>query len=246
MSEFITISDGRVLSARIADYEKSRESSEDRGSTIRAVCNAPFVSLDFSPLGDVGLCNHIFKQVTRITPDSGVLEVWRGERMADLRRSFSGYCLDSGCVHCIHQIETGHYRETFAQEHFDVHPVTSMDPAYPQRLIFRMNSTCNLACIMCDGATSSRVRKERDGLPPLPSAYGEKFFRDMEEILPHVKKVPYDALADFTHLALVNNITFMLVVNKGDILNWFCRHWEAENRKFPRRSWSRFNPLSTT
>jgi len=33
-------------------------------------------------------------------------------------------------------------------------------------------------------------------------------------ILPHVKKVPYDALADFTHLALVNNITFMLVVNK--------------------------------
>jgi tripartite-type tricarboxylate transporter receptor subunit TctC len=33
-------------------------------------------------------------------------------------------------------------------------------------------------------------------------------------ILPHLKPVPYEAIADFTHLALVNNITFVLVVNK--------------------------------
>ena len=44
---------------------------------------------------------------------------------------------------------------------------------------------------MCDGVTSSRIRKERDGLPPTPSAYGEKFFLEMEEILPHVDHIEF-------------------------------------------------------
>ena len=44
---------------------------------------------------------------------------------------------------------------------------------------------------MCDGMTSSRIRRERDHLPLAPSMYGERFFRDMEEILPHVEHVEF-------------------------------------------------------
>ena len=126
-----------------------------------------------------------------MSPDVGILEIWRGEEMRRLRRDFKKYCLSPGCVHCIHQIETGHAQETFAQQHFDQHPVEVDDPPYPKRLILRLNSTCNLACVMCDGETSSRVRKERDGLPAYPSAYGEPFFRDMQEILPHLEYVEF-------------------------------------------------------
>ena len=189
MPEFITVSDGRILPLRVGAYEAVRLAGAT--STVKAVCNAPFVSLDFGPRGSMALCNHSFQSVATITPETGVLEIWRGEEMRRLRENFKRYCLEPGCVHCIHQIETGHARETFAQQHFDQHPVTAEGWDYPKRLIFRLNSTCNLACIMCDGQTSSRVRKERDGLPAYPSAYGEPFFRDMEEILPHVEYVEF-------------------------------------------------------
>jgi hypothetical protein len=44
---------------------------------------------------------------------------------------------------------------------------------------------------MCDGQTSSRIRQEREKLPMAPSMYGEQFFKDMEEILPHVEHVEF-------------------------------------------------------
>jgi MoaA/NifB/PqqE/SkfB family radical SAM enzyme len=196
MTEFIRISDGRVMSVSRADYDRWRRLQEWRSvvgaptPVVKAVCKAPFVNLDFGPRGDVSLCNHIFKSVARISSERGVLEIWRGEEMRRLRTGFLNYCLDAACVHCIHQIETGHLRQVLAKR-FDRFPPASETPPYPKRLIFRLNSTCNLACIMCDGETSSRVRKERDGLPPYPSAYGERFFRDMEEILPHVEYVEF-------------------------------------------------------
>jgi hypothetical protein len=168
MSDLVTVSDGRSLPLTVAAYEASRLTNLN--STVKSVCNAPFVNLDFGPRGQVSLCNHSYRPVATISPEMGVLELWRGPLMRELRERFARYCLDEACVHCIHQIETGHAKETFAQQHFDQHAVTSAEPDYPKRLILRLNSTCNLACIMCDGETSSRVRKERDRLPAFPSA----------------------------------------------------------------------------
>jgi sulfatase maturation enzyme AslB (radical SAM superfamily) len=187
-SPFITVAHGRTLPMTVSAYEAVRGGAAAVG--LKSVCNAPFVSLDFGTRGAVKVCNHIYSDLATMTPETGILDIWNGPVVGRLREDFKQFRLAEGCVHCIHQIETGHARETFAQQHFDQHAAAE-DPPYPKRLIFRLNSTCNLACIMCDGETSSRVRKERDHLPAYPSAYGEPFFRDMERILPHIEYVEF-------------------------------------------------------
>jgi MoaA/NifB/PqqE/SkfB family radical SAM enzyme len=148
--------------------------------------------MDFDATGAIRLCNHYHSAVAHLSDDLSVLDVWRGESYRFLRSEMHAYVLDEGhCKHCVRQAATGSGEHVFATEQFDRWANDDRNPAYPKRLIFRLNNTCNLACIMCDGLTSSRIRQERDKLPLAPSRYGERFFRDMEEILPHVEHVEF-------------------------------------------------------
>lgn len=186
----IRLRSGENLERTIADYDKDRKMLGDR--KLRAVCYAPFLSMDFDATGAVRLCNHSHVEVARFTEDSSVLDIWRGAVYEAYRKDFADYVLDEkNCPHCVRQCQAGSGHHVFATEQFDKWANDDRNPKYPKRLIFRLNSTCNLACVMCDGLTSSRIRKERDQLPPTPSAYGERFFQDMEEILPHVDHVEF-------------------------------------------------------
>jgi sulfatase maturation enzyme AslB (radical SAM superfamily) len=148
--------------------------------------------MDFDPTGAVSICNHSHVALAQMTADTSVIDLWRGEIYRRYRTEMSDYVLDDeNCRHCIRQCEAGSSRHVFAVEQFDAWAHDDFTPLYPKRLIFRLNNTCNLACIMCDGLTSSRIRKERDGLPPPPSMYGEQFFKEMEEILPHVEHLEF-------------------------------------------------------
>jgi MoaA/NifB/PqqE/SkfB family radical SAM enzyme len=79
----------------------------------------------------------------------------------------------------------------FALRQFDAHPADLSNPPYPKRIIFRLANTCNLACIMCDGDTSSRIRAEFEKRPPLKPFYGERFFDELREMLPHLEHVEF-------------------------------------------------------
>jgi MoaA/NifB/PqqE/SkfB family radical SAM enzyme len=148
--------------------------------------------MDFGPTGDICLCNHSHIPVAQMSEDVSVLDVWRGKVYRRYRKDMSNYILDEdNCLHCIRQIEAGPGNHVFATEQFDAWAHRDQAPLYPKRLIFRLKNTCNLACIMCDGHTSSRIRAERDRLPPTPSAYGERFFKDMEEMLPHAEHLEF-------------------------------------------------------
>ncbi len=186
----ISLRSGEVLPRTVKDYDQDRKALGDR--KLRSVCYAPFLSMDFDATGAVRLCNHSHTEVARLTDDVSVLDVWRGALYEAYREDFSNYVLDEkNCPHCVRQCRAGSGAHVFATEQFDAWANDDRNPPYPKRLIFRLNSTCNLACVMCDGMTSSRIRKERDGLPPTPSAYGERFFADMEEILPHVDHIEF-------------------------------------------------------
>ena len=189
-SDQIRTRSGRVLERTIAAYDADRQMLGDR--TLRAVCYAPFLSMDFDATGAIRLCNHSHVEVANMKDGVSVLDVWRGAGYEQYRKDFSEYVLDEkNCPHCVRQCEAGSGHHVFATEQFDRWANDERFPTYPKRLIFRLNSTCNLACVMCDGMTSSRIRKERDGLPPTPSAYGERFFQEMEEILPHVDHIEF-------------------------------------------------------
>jgi sulfatase maturation enzyme AslB (radical SAM superfamily) len=190
MNRHIRLRSGNQLPLTVADYDRSRPAIRRR--KLRSVCYAPFLSMDFDATGAIRLCNHSHTAVAHMSEDLSVLDVWRGEIYKRYRTEMSDYILDEqNCRHCIRQCETGSGSHVFAVEQFDGGANDDAFPAYPKRLIFRLNSTCNLACIMCDGMTSSRIRRERDHLPLAPSMYGERFFRDMEEILPHVDHIEF-------------------------------------------------------
>jgi wyosine [tRNA(Phe)-imidazoG37] synthetase (radical SAM superfamily) len=130
--------------------------------------------------------------VANVTEDKSVIDVWRGAVYQQYRAEMKDYILDQeNCRHCVRQCETGSSQNVFAVAQFDRWAHNDPAPPYPKVLIFRLKNTCNLACVMCDGLTSSRIRKERDRLPPTPSVYGERFFKDIEEILPHVEHVEF-------------------------------------------------------
>ena len=190
MQEFIRLRSGRTLARTIADLDQDRPNIGNR--KLRSICYAPFVSMDFDAIGSIRICNHSHVAIAEMSENTSVLEVWRGVTYERFRKEMSDYILDDeNCCHCVRQCEAGAGSHIFAVEQFDAWAHDDPTPLYPKRLIFRLNNTCNLACIMCDGMTSSRVRIEREQLPPLASRYGERFFEEMEVILPHVDHVEF-------------------------------------------------------
>lgn len=182
--------DGESLGMSIADYDSSRpQRALDK---VHTLCHAPFTVMDLGPQGQVTTCNHFHRFIGNLNTDSW-LDIFRGEDWTHLRQNMLDYKIsEMDCRHCSRQIRSGHGKNAFAQEHFDPYPAETANPKYPTVIIFRLSNVCNLMCVMCNGTLSHRIRKEREGLPPLPPPpYDEKFFQEMEETLPHVKYIEF-------------------------------------------------------
>src|SRR5262249_32268021 len=52
---------------------------------------------------------------------------------------------------------------------------------------FSLSNVCNFECVQCDGENSSLIRAKRDRLPPLANPYGDGFYDDLREFLPHLR-----------------------------------------------------------
>ena len=173
--------------SRYADYERWRaERPEIRSSkAFDALCYAPFVSLLLDPKGDVQVCcqsaNHSLGNVA----DRPLSEIWRGAALETFRATLVSHEFPTACASCQWEIERSNFEQVFART-FDGLPVASARPEWPLTLWFALNNACNLECVQCCGELSSSIRKNRDGLPPLQSAYGDAFFSDLRTILPHL------------------------------------------------------------
>jgi len=186
----LALRSGATLSPTIKEYDEGRRFVANR--RLRAACYAPFLSMDFDATGAVRLCNHSHTQIARVSDDISILDLWRGAAYERYRQEMQQYVLDDhNCRHCIRQCEVDSSAHVFGVQQFDEWANDNPSPLFPTRLIFRLNNTCNLACVMCDGQTSSRIRRERDGLPLAPSMYGDRFFAEMETILPHVAHIEF-------------------------------------------------------
>ena len=52
-----------------------------------------------------------------------------------------------------------------------------------------LSNLCNLECVMCHGLLSSKIRKNREHLPPLHSPYDESFAEQVAEVAPHLQEL---------------------------------------------------------
>jgi MoaA/NifB/PqqE/SkfB family radical SAM enzyme len=151
-----------------------------------SACYAPYTSMLFDPLGNVRVCCQNFSLILGSLAHSRLREIWDGPAYRALRRSMDRYKLDVGCEFCEWQISEGSFANTYTRE-YDVLPVEGPEPRWPKVMEFNISNTCNLQCLMCNGEFSSSIRTKREGLGPLPKVYGDQFFEDLKDFLPHLE-----------------------------------------------------------
>jgi MoaA/NifB/PqqE/SkfB family radical SAM enzyme len=159
------------------------------GKPFRSACYAPTVSLYFYPTGRVQACckNDRFP-LGDVRRDS-LSAIWRGARIGRLRDALRRDQFGAGCEQCAWQIEASNLRDVYTRI-FDDLPVESSVPQWPAMMEFAVSNACNFACVMCYGELSSSLRA-KEGLPPLENPYGERFFAELREFLPHLKRAKF-------------------------------------------------------
>jgi MoaA/NifB/PqqE/SkfB family radical SAM enzyme len=105
----------------------------------------------------------------------------------------------------VYQIVDG-YKENSIQSLFDGDNLTSLIPDsvnaemfkvypyafkkyYPTMFTFQLSDVCNYECIMCGGAFSSSIRKNREQRPAFKALYDDNFVDQLREFIPHLKKI---------------------------------------------------------
>ncbi len=165
---------------------ESRRNFQDK--EFKALCYAPWVQMSFYPNGLVSACCSSRREPLGNVREQSLREIWNGERTRAFREQLRRYRFPGGCRSCELLLDAG--RIDGHQIHdFDGFPVTAGD-TWPARLEFALSNTCNLACIMCSGTFSSVIRA-KEGLPPMVPAYGERFFTDLAEFLPHARSLSF-------------------------------------------------------
>ena len=87
---------------------------------------------------------------------------------------------------------------------------------YPQMLIFRMSNVCDLGCLMCNGETSSYIRKRVDRLPPIRPRYPDSLFEELRTFLHHADYVEFYGGEPFVVKEHLRIFDIMLQMRAGD------------------------------
>lgn len=173
---------GDARERAIAEYQKSR-STRERDS----ICNAPLTNLYFSVDGQASPCWLYFPPaVPRWSPERSIADIWKGPEFTEVRRALAEDRFIGRCSECEHDIVTGN-RPLAAAYDFE-HPLGE----WPSMLELELSNQCNLACVMCQGRLSSRIRRDRDQLPPIESPYDETFADQVAELLPHLRELRFN------------------------------------------------------
>ncbi len=166
----------------LEEYNKQRLSENKK-----LFCYAPLKSIYFTYQGEAYSCceNHGYKLGD--FPKQSLKEIWFGNRTNTLRDYIKHNDLSLGCNTCKHYLEIGNFNGVKARFYDDI----PSESEYPVRMEFELDNTCNLECIMCDGWSSSLIRKNRDQLPPIKNPYQKDFINQLEEFIPHLNQTHF-------------------------------------------------------
>lgn len=153
-------------------------------------CLAPFSSMYLDPQGNVYAC--CMNKVNRLgsITESSLSNIWLGPAATRLRSALGKNDFGLGCERCHSAIDGGDRDSAHLRVFDDLQPL-GPEPEWPVQLEFAISNSCNLQCIMCDGDHSSSIRIHREGRPALPMVYGEHFFEELDQFLPHLQRVGF-------------------------------------------------------
>ncbi|MEZ5322516.1 MAG: SPASM domain-containing protein [Microthrixaceae bacterium] len=151
-------------------------------------CSAPFASLYLDQHGFARACCMNVYQLLGNVAERSLREIWDGAALTELRRAVERHDLTVGCEFCKWRVDEGREDLAFARW-FDEYDDEPDDPRWPRQLELSISNTCNLQCVMCNGEWSSSIRSQREHREPLPTVYGDRFFEELVEFVPHLRRV---------------------------------------------------------
>ncbi|MEZ5182496.1 MAG: radical SAM protein [Acidimicrobiales bacterium] len=156
-----------------------------------AACAAPWSGLYFRPDGVIAVCCGTWHPIGRADdPDRPSLRaIWEGGPAQLQRDALAQGDHGLGCWECGNQAAAGHRGTSLAAEFDRYLPIA--EPVLPVMLDFALSNRCNLACTMCNGGLSSTIRQRREGRPALPLAYDDRFFAELDELLPTARRLQF-------------------------------------------------------
>jgi len=155
-------------------------------------CYAPSVHLYFQPDGDVRACCINLTHPLGNVAEQRLLDIWHGERRADLQSRLAVDDFSRGCETCASAISNEGREASYPRSFDDKAAHLTDDPssgAWPRFMEFNLSNACNLQCIQCNGELSSAIRIHREGREPLAKVYDDAFFDDLRLFLPHLTNV---------------------------------------------------------
>lgn len=149
-----------------------------------SICNAPLTNLYLQADGRAAPCwLHFPRRPPYWSPERSIADIWRGPEMERLREALAEGRFPGRCSECEHDIRAGDV--PLANAYDNDRPIGD----WPTMLEIELSNLCNLECVMCNGLLSSRIRKNREGLPPLDVPYDETFVDQVAELLPHLHEL---------------------------------------------------------
>ncbi len=147
-------------------------------------CNAAEKSLRFGIGGRVSVCCHNHKDIVGSIPQNSIMEIWHGPAIKSLRHTLQKK-YSQGCTYCIHEGQSVHSSGSSAlYERYESNPV------HPVILDFKADNSCNLACIMCSGLSSTGLRAKESKCTMNPYD-NNKFLSELQEIIPFINEARF-------------------------------------------------------
>jgi radical SAM protein with 4Fe4S-binding SPASM domain len=159
-----------------------------QGLPFHSLCYAPFVQLAFTPNGNVQVCCRSRPVPIGNVAESTLREIWNGPRARTYREALKKDVFPAGCSEC-EVFLLGGMRENHPIHEFDGW-AREADSLRPTMFDFAMSNRCNLECVHCSGEYSSLIRA-REGQPPIPAHYGDRFFEELREFLPGTRSTKF-------------------------------------------------------
>lgn len=147
-------------------------------------CWAPIKSLYFGFRGNTSVCCFNKIHVVGKYPDLTIREIWDSAKRKEITQKLARNDFSLGCMGCEELIVAKNFKALPAKN-FDTLPIIRAD--YPSKMDFELSNECNLECLMCRGEFSSSIRKNREKLPPIKSAYDSNFVDQLEEFIPYLE-----------------------------------------------------------
>lgn len=177
-------------------------------------CYAPFGSLFISYSGKVAPCYAC--NINESMQHKSIEDIWNGKVFQSLRDDFAKGKIPEACSFCRDHFVSEDFGSVLANK-YDHYLMSSK--GFPVIAELELSNQCNLECIMCTGALSSSIRKNREHLPDVINKIPDDFINQFESILKNLKSLELtggDPLLIDLYYELLNRIE--IINPKIDVL----------------------------